>query len=157
MQPSTGAWKTAKDMTADSFVQWRSSQAKAPKTINEYLNSASGFALWLVGQGRIVANPLASVRKVETRGREVRKRRAYSDAELSALLAVAGAQRIVYLTAALTGIRQGELKELVWGDLNLTGEKPSVTVRASVSKNHKLACLPLHPALVSALTEFRPP
>ena len=149
-------WKVANDMTADSFVQWRSSHNKAPKTLNEYLICAKGFANWLTAQGRIALNPLASVRKVETRGREVRPRRAYDDSELSALLSVAGAQRIVYFTAALTGIRQGELKELRWGDVNLIGEKPSVTVRASVSKNHKQACLPLHPALVAALAEFRP-
>jgi hypothetical protein len=31
-----------------------------------------------------------------------------------------------------------------------------VTVRASVSKNHKLACLPLHPDLVAELLQFRP-
>ena len=86
----------------------------------------------------------------------MRPRRAYNDSELSALLAVAGGQRIVYLTAALTGIRHGELKKLCWGDVNLNGEKPSVTVRASVSKNHKLACLPLHPELVASLLEFRP-
>ena len=39
-------------------------------------------------------------------------------------------------------IRHGELKELRQHDFNLGGEKPSVTVRASVSKNHKQACLP---------------
>jgi len=149
-------WEMPQDMTADSFVKWRSSRDNAPKTLNEYLICAKGFGGWLLAQGRIAANPLALVRKVETRGREVRPRRAYDDSELGALLSVAGPQRIVYLTAALTGIRQGELKELRWGDINLTGEKPSVTVRASVSKNHKQACLPLHPALVAALVAFRP-
>ena len=107
-------------------------------------------------QGRIPVNPLLAVKKGDARGQQVRPRRAYNDSELAALLAVAGEQRIVYLTAVLTGIRHGELKELCWGDFNLNGEKPSVTVRASVSKNHKLACLPLHPELVPALLEYRP-
>jgi len=40
--------------------------------------------------------------------------------------------------------------------LQVAAEKPSVTVRASVSKNHKLASLPLHPALVEELIRFRP-
>jgi integrase len=150
-------WQAPQDMTADSFVKWRSSsQDRSPKTLNEYLICAKGFANWLTAQGRIAVNLLASVRKVETRGREVRPRRAYNDSEFAALLSVAGAQRIVYLTAAFTGIRHGELKELRWSDINLLGEKPSVTVRASVSKNHKQACLPLHPALVEALLQFRP-
>ena len=107
-------------------------------------------------QGRIAANPLAVVQKTETRGKEVRARRAYTDDEIQALLKVAGKRRIVYLMAVLTGIRHGELKALRWGDINLGAEKPSVTVRASVSKNHKLACLPLHPDLVAELLQFRP-
>jgi len=149
-------WNFPQNITADSFVKWRSSQNKAPKTLHEYLISAKNFCNWLTAQGRIAVNPLASVGQGEMRGREVRPRRAYNDSEFAALLSVAGAQRIVYLTAGLTGIRHGELNELRWGDINLVGEKPSVTVRASVSKNHKLACLPLHPVLVNALKEFRP-
>ena len=149
-------WTFAQDVTADSFVEWRNTQTKAPKTVNEYLTSAKGFFNWLVAYGRIPVNPLAAVKKVESRGREVRIRRAFNAAELDQLLSVAGAHRIVYLTAVLTGIRHGELKELRWSDFNLGDEKPSVTVRASVSKNHKQACLPLHPALAKALRAFRP-
>ena len=149
-------WVFPQDITADSFVKWRTGRKKAPKTLNEYLISAKNFSNWLTGNGRIKANPLASVKKVETRGKQVRVRRAYDDSEFAALLSVAGTQKIVYLTAALTGIRHGELKELCWGDFNLNGEKPSVTVRASVSKNHRLACLPLHPELAAALLKFRP-
>jgi hypothetical protein len=55
----------------------------------------------------------------------------------------------------LTGIRHGELKRLRWGDFNLSVEKPSVLVRASISKNHKQACLPLHPVLLTELSRFR--
>jgi len=149
-------WTYPQNVTADSFGVWRKVQNKSQKTLNEYLTSAKGFFAWLVAQGRIPANPLLAVQKGEARGRQVRPRRAYNDAELAALLAVAGEQRIVYLTAALSGIRHGELKELCWGDFNLNGEKPSVTVRASVSKNHRQACLPLHPDLVAALLQFRP-
>jgi integrase len=149
-------WTYPQDVTADSFGAWRRSQNKAQKTLNEYLTSAKGFFTWLVAQGRMPVNPLAAVTKGEARGRQVRPRRAYTDCEFAALLAVAGPQRVVYLTAALTGIRHGELKKLCWGDFNLNGEKPSVTVRASVSKNHKLACLPLHSDLVAALLEYRP-
>ena len=149
-------WMYPQDATADSFGEWRKAQSKSQKTLNEYLTSAKGFFTWLVVQGRIPANPLLAVQKGDARGRQVRPRRAYNDSEFAALLAVAGEQRIVYLTAALTGIRHGELKELCWDDFNLNGEKPSVTVRASVSKNHRQACLPLHPDLVAALLQFRP-
>ncbi len=149
-------WHSLQDVTADSFVKWRSEHKKAAKTLNEYLASAKGLLNWMTKQGRIAANPLAVVQKTETRGKEVRARRAYTDDEIQALLNVAGKRRIVYLMAVLTGIRHGELKALRWGDMNLSAEKPSVTVRASVSKNHKLACLPLHPDLVAELLQFRP-
>ncbi len=150
------AWRSLPDVTADSFVKWRAERKKAAKTLNEYLASVTGFMNWMTKQGRVAVNPLAVVQKSETRGKEVRARRAYSDDEIQALLKVAGKRRIVYLTAVLTGIRHGELKALRWGDMGLGAEKPSVTVRASVSKNHKLACLPLHPDLVAELLQYRP-
>ena len=149
-------WQLPKDVTPDSFVKWRSEHKKAAKTLNEYLASVKGFFTWMTKQGRMAVNPLLVVQKTETRGREVRRRRAYTDNEIQAMLKVAGKQRVVYLMAVLTGIRHGELKALRWGDINLSAEKPSVTVRASISKNHRQACLPLHPALVSALAAFRP-
>ena len=149
-------WHSVKDVTADSFVKWRSEHKKAAKTLNEYLASVKGFLNWMTKQGRIAVNSLAVVQKTETRGKEVRARRAYTDDEIQALLQVAGKRRIVYLMAVLTGIRHGELKALRWGDLNLSAEKPSVTVRASISKNHKQACLPLHPVLRADLASYRP-
>ena len=149
-------WRSLSDVTADSFVKWRTEHKKSAKTLNEYLASSKGFLLWMTKQGRSASNALAAVEKTETRGKEVRARRAYADDEIQALLAVAGERRIVYLTAVMTGIRHGELKALHWGDINLNGEKPSVTVRASVSKNHRLACLPLHPDLVIELIKFQP-
>ncbi|MBU6402136.1 MAG: site-specific integrase, partial [Verrucomicrobia bacterium] len=109
----------------------------------------------MVRQGRMPSNPLQAVEKGRVQGREVRRRRAYTDDELQRLLAVAGKRRPVYLTAVLTGIRHGELKALRWGDFDLDSDRPSVTVRASVSKNHKQACLPLHPNLVIELRRFR--
>ena len=149
-------WRSLQDVTADSFVKWRSEHKKAAKTLNEYLASVTGFMNWMNKQGRVAVNPLTVVQKSETRGKEVRARRAYSDDEIQALLKVAGKRCIVYQMAALTGIRHGELKALRWGDMDLGAEKPSVTVRASVSKNHKLACLPLHPDLVAELLQYRP-
>jgi hypothetical protein len=38
-----------KDITADSFVKWRSEQKKAAKTLNEYLACAKASILAIVG------------------------------------------------------------------------------------------------------------
>ncbi len=149
-------WQSIKDITADSFVRWRSVWKKSPKTLNEYIATIKGVLNWMVAKGRLASNPLSSVKPGEVRGREVRPRRAYTDEELPQLLNVAGKYRLPCLMAALTGLRHGELKRLRWGDLNLSAEKPSVLVRASISKNHKQACLPLHPALLAELSIFRP-
>jgi integrase len=149
-------WQLPRDATADSFVKWRSEQKKAAKTLNEYLACAKGLFNWMTKQKRITVNPLSVVENTETRGKEVRERRAYNDEEMQALLNVAGKHRILYMMASLTGIRHGEFKKLCWGNVNLNSEKPSVIVRASVSKNHKQACLPLHTVLLAELMRHRP-
>jgi integrase len=60
-----------------------------------------------------------------------------------------------YLTAAFTGLRRGELLKLEWRDLHLEAVRPFVNVRASISKNHKQAMLPLHSDLVNALRRYQ--
>ena len=76
-------WKVPSDVTADSFIAWRARQHKAPKTINEYLDTMEGLFNWMQRLGRLVANPLRSVGKVQTQGREERKRRALADCNYS--------------------------------------------------------------------------
>ena len=149
-------WRQVHDITADSFVKWRTSQTKAKKTLNEYLTAIKGLLNWMIKQGRININPLLSVQRVETRGNEKLNRRAFTNDEMRALLKVSGSRSIVYMTAALTGLRHGECKKLQRADLNLGSEKPSLTVRASISKNHNQACLPLHPQLHLALVNALP-
>lgn len=41
------AWLRLGQITAASFVRWRSTQKKHPKTLNEYLNAISGLMNWL--------------------------------------------------------------------------------------------------------------
>ena len=64
---STCGWQSAKEVSSDSFIRWRTHQKKSPKTLNEYLTAAKGLLNWMVEQGRLVSNPLAAVGKVETR------------------------------------------------------------------------------------------
>ncbi|HLK51955.1 MAG TPA: tyrosine-type recombinase/integrase, partial [Candidatus Angelobacter sp.] len=149
-------WEHFKDVTAESFLAWRQSQTKAPKTLNEYLGAARAFLKWLVRLGYLPHNPLTNVEPVRVQGRQKRTRRAYTPEEIQKLLGIAGERYPVYLMAVLTGIRRGELRKLRWIDVSLDGAAPVVTIRASVSKNHREARLPLHPDLVEALKELRP-
>jgi len=150
------SWGFPKDITSDSFLKWRARQTCAPKTKNEYRDAAIRLLNWLMLTKRVTNNPLADVPKVDGRGKEQRKRRAYSSDQLGRLLEVAGESRIGYLAAAHTGLRRKELKSLVWDDLHLDIESPYVHVRASTTKNKKTVALPLHPELVAELRAYKP-
>jgi integrase len=79
-------------------------------------------------------NPLASVSKVD-QTIKTRVRRALTDEELIRLLESSPHyRRVPYLMSARTGLRYGELSELVWRDITLNGENSHVLVRASISK-----------------------
>jgi len=171
-------WKTIADMTPDSFVAWRenlqtivktktasingetaqraemSKQASA-RTKNAYLKAGLSFSNWLLRQGRIAANSLVHVGSVEERGREVRIRRALTDAEVGQLLKAAKDYAVVYLTALTTGLRRGELAALKWGDVHLDAARPFISVRASISKNHKVATMFLRDDVAKALAARR--
>src|SRR5207249_4047337 len=110
-----------------------------------------GFLNWLVRQHRLPANPLLTVDRVETRGRERRKRRASTEDELRRLLSAAGPRRPVYLFALLTGLRRSEIAALVWGDVFLDAAKPFVRARAATTKNHLDAVIWLHSDLIEIL------
>ncbi len=147
-------WKTIKDVSSDSFVKWRARQALAPKTINEYLASVRTLFNWMQKHERIERNPLFPVQKVESNGKQSRPRRAYTRDEIIRLLEVAGPRRAIYLTAVHTGLRHNELKQLEVDDLHLDAQQPFVNVRASTTKNHKMAVIALHPDVVGELRKL---
>lgn len=144
-------------MTLDSFVAWRSGERDlAAKTLNDYLDAMRVLLKWMCRSGRLAANPLEHVAKVETRGRERRKRRAFTDDEMGRLLAVAGKRAVLYLAAVETGLRRDELAQLQWGDLHLESPRPFVTVRAATTKNKRSATIYIRPQLAGELRAIRP-
>jgi len=149
-------WEWLADVTADSFQNWRKVQTLAAKTLKEYHAAMSAFFVWLNDCGRFVGDPLKGVTPMETRGREVRKRRAFTYEELNRLLSVSGVRAFGYLMAFFTALRRAELDALTWGDVYLDAEKPYVLVRASTTKNHKAAEIRLHAQLVRELIKHRP-
>ena len=144
-------WTILCDVTSDSFLRWRAKQRKAPKTLNEYLASVSSLLNWMERHERIEKNPLKHVQKVQTNGRQVRLRRAFTDEEMTRLLKVAGTRKVIYLMAVYTGLRRGEPSKLLRTDLHLEATQPFISVRASTTKNHKQAIIALHTDLVSEL------
>ena len=147
-------FKRLTKFSADAFTAWRSSQKDmAGKTLNEYLNGANAFLNWLKRQGKIVANPLENVSKVDIRGRQ-KRRRAIKQEELPPLLAVADDRRLLYLTAIYTKLRLRELRELLWADMHLDAERPFILTRGATTKNRKDAVIPVHPLLAPELREL---
>jgi integrase len=131
-------WKSARDVTADSFQNWRKSQSLSAKTLNDYLEAARRLLNWMEKHGRVVGNTLRAVEKGSVDGKETRHRRAFTDDEMKRLLvAVPDDRKAIYLLAVHTGLRRSELAALRWGDLHLDAVQPFVTARASTTKNHK--------------------
>ena len=150
-------WKVAAQITADSFVTWRNGQkATAARTKNHYLQGMVSFLNWMERVGRIKANPLKFVGKVDERGQKKRVRRAFTYEELRKLINGSGPRGIIYFTAARTGLRQEELRQLVWGDVLLDGKSPQIIVRAETAKNKTQEPVSLVPEVVEALKANRP-
>jgi integrase len=83
-------------------------------------------------------------------------RRAFKDEELIKLIAGSGARGIIYFTAARTGLRQEELRQLQWNDVRLEAQIPEIIVRAETAKNKKQEPVYLVPEIVEVLKTYRP-
>ncbi len=148
-------WELPCHVTAESFEAWRNGQEKSAKILNEYLGAISGLMRWL--ERRVGANPLRFVEKARVGGTQQRDRRAFTLEQLCAPWSrFQGERGVVYLTAAFTGLRRGELGQLKWSDVHLDAAKPFINARAAISKNHKQCSLPLTPAVVEKLRQHRP-
>src|ERR1017187_5141628 len=149
-------WKLPGSITADGFIAWRNRQTGSARTLNHYLQGMVSFLNWLERSGRIKANPLKFVSKVDERGQRKKARRALTDEELIKLIAGSGPRGIIYLTAARTGLRQEELRQLTWGDVRLDGNKPQIVVREEAAKNKTEEPVWLVPEIADALKAHRP-
>src|SRR6266566_2337342 len=147
-------WKYLADITPESFCAWRRKQKKSPKTLNEYLSAIGALLNRL--EPVIGPNPLRFVERMQTAVEPTRKRRAFSVEELRRLIAAGGERGIIYLVAASTGIRRGELRSLEWRDVFLDVAQPFIFVRKSIAKNHKDARQPLPEYVARELEKARP-
>ncbi len=152
-------WKTLRDITTTGFEAWRKHHSQmSAKTLNLYLNGLNAFLNFLLDRGKLAQNPLAAVRKVDTRGKKVYMRRALTLDELRRLFAVLDAkERVAVMLGVYCGMRYNEIRNLSWDDLSIDVESPLVKLPASITKNRKESVLPLHPDLVDALRNIRPP
>ena len=147
-------WQVVRDITAKSFEEWREKQSLTAKTRNEYHNALSAFCNWI--EPRVGRNGIRGLQRVDLSGDRTFVRRALEAGQFYALVKVSEERGGVYLTAGYTGLRRGELNELRWRDVNLDTDRPHITVRSSISKNHKAAMQPLAKVAAAMLRLIRP-
>ncbi len=149
-------WTSIREITAQSFTDWRESSGLLPKTVNDLLGSMRTMILWMKRRRLLTVDPLAEVRKVANPN-VGSFRRALAVDETQRLLTKSPHRRaVVYQTIVYTGLRRAELNGLKWDDFKLEDANPYVRVPSSLSKNRKEAILYLRPELVKTLKEFKP-
>ena len=133
-------WNLLRDATADGFAKWRTGLAHANALFN-----------WLIRNGRAAHNPLKSLLKLPKA--PTFERRALSFEEFVRFLRGSDKRRLAYFVASCTGLRRGEMKQLLWSDLDLNDETPCIVLRPETTKNKKGGCIPLVPLLADLLRQ----
>ena len=169
-------WRTPtqiKKTDVEQFlVELRETHGCSIETSNHYLRSIKSFCIWLHDNKRIIENPLQKMSLLNSQVDRRHDRRALSNKEFYLLIdaatsgppveGIVGPDRaMLYLLAAYTGFRKGELGSLTmksfrFGDSeckdNTATETPAtVTIEAAYAKNRRQDALVLHPDLVKRL------
>jgi integrase len=150
-------WQRIGQVSRSDFLNWRSKQKAAPKTLNDYLAMIRGFMKWLVECGYADTNELETIASLRKKGRTTFERRSLTIEEFTRLMQVKDdVRRAVYTTAVLTGLRRNELMQLEWGDIHFDEVNSHIVARASTTKNGKKAYLPMVEQVRDALLNIRP-
>lgn len=112
---------TAEHLAA--YMAAKAGEGLATKTVSNHLNFAHGLFAFALKRGWVAANPVAAVDRPRAAGPNPDIR--YLDrGEVEALLRavpddlLGPTDRALYLTATMTGLRQGELVALRWQDVD---------------------------------------
>jgi integrase len=127
-----GARVKLEDVTPEMVEGFRDAlvaEDLSDRTVNKYLTVLHGLFVWAQRRYKLPANPVANV---ERRPRAKRGNiDVFSREEVLALVRVAGSEQdgAIFLTAAFTGLRLGELLALRWRDVDFTNS--AIHVRQS--------------------------
>ena len=153
------------DLSASRLAQWLADQRTAglgAKTSNYYLTVAKSFGRWLVQDRRLPDNPFSHLTGLNAQTDVRRERRTLTTDEFARLIEAAragepyrelfGADRaLLYMVAANSGLRAGELASLTADSFDLEADQSTVTVEAAYSKHRRRDVLPLRGDLVVLL------
>ena len=161
-------WKLIGDITASGVLEFLGQLRRdglSAQTYNHYLKSIKQFTRWLVRDRRTPIDPSAHLSKLNVSTDRRHDRRALTTEEFSRLIAAAengppietipGPDRaMMYVLAAWTGFRKGEIGSLPPRSFRLDDDPPTATVAACYSKRKRQDTQILHPEVVRRLSEW---
>ena len=135
---------------------------KANLTVNHYRAALRAFLRWASDKGRTRDNAMRGVSGYNAEEDVRHARRSLTDDELSRLIRAAGSgparfgmpgplRAMAYRLATATGFRVAELRGLTPESFRLAGSEPSITLKASSTKNRRAADQPIPAALARDL------
>ena len=137
----------------------------SPKTVTNYLTFLHGLMAFSTRRRWMAANPVAQVDRPPTTRQHARRIRFLQPVEVEALLRavpdndLGRMEYALYLCAAMTGLRQGELLALKWLDIDWTSGRVraadnyprGLTDRVDTPKSHYLRSVPIADRLAGEL------
>lgn len=143
----------------------RSTRGIGPVTVNHYITAIKGFSRWLVKDRRTISDPLQFLSHLNPDVDLRHQRRTLPEAEFSRFVEATGAGKahggltgparlVLYVLAANTGLRAGELASLAPESFDLGAIPASVTVAASYSKRRRKDVLPLRPDVAALMKQY---
>ena len=161
-------WTLIADITAASALTYLGQLRQgglSPQTYNHYLKAFKTFTRWLVRDRRTPFDPLAHLARLNEKVDRRHDRRPLSEEEFRRLVEAARAGKkiegikgpdraMLYILAAWTGFRRGELGSLTLTSLRLDDDPPTATVAACCSKHRREDTQVLHPELVRQLKDW---
>ena len=145
-------------ITAEELERWKASLVGVSnRTVQKYLVVLHGVFRRAARVWRLPANPATDIERLRVRVSSDID--AFSPEEVHALVRAAGSEQdaALFLTAAFTGLRLGELLALRWGDLDFAREtirvRRSYNVHGGVGtpKSGKVRSVPMVPDVGRAL------